>query len=249
MIKVLEYTKEPLRVLGNAASICYDSIELEDILNNTKVKTAKGIAKHCLKSGHDRVAEFGDVVLLIDAYSARVIREFYVHLIGISKLQQSTRYVKYDSVKFGYYVPNSINKNEEAKAIYDSCMETILDNYTKLLDLGIKQQDAANLLPLGQHTRITCKINIRALEHMFSIRECSRAYEEFRKLMRELRSILKELDEDWAYLCDNYFKVKCIKKGYCEERECCGLRPKKEEIDLLINKYIEEKKRGNHFGR
>ena len=76
MIKVLEYTKEPLRVLGNAASICYDSIELEDILSNAKVKTAKGIAKHCLKSGHDRVAEFGDVVLLIDAYSARVIREF-----------------------------------------------------------------------------------------------------------------------------------------------------------------------------
>ena len=249
MINVLEYTKEPLRVLGNAASICYDSIELEDILNNTKVKTAKGIAKHCLKSGHDRVAEFGDVVLILDKYSARCIRQLYTAMIGISKLQQSTRYVTYDDVKFGYFTPNPIDKNEEAKAIYDGCMEYILDSYTRLLDLGIKEEDAGNLLPLGQHTRITCKINIRALEHLFSIRDCNRTYSEFRKLMKELRGVLKELDEDWAYLCDNYFKVKCVKKGYCEERNCCGLRPKKEEIDLLINKYIEEKKRGNHLGR
>lgn len=249
MIKVLEYTKEPLRVLGNAASICYDSIELEDILSNAKVKTAKGIAKHCLKSGHDRVAEFGDVVLILDKYSARCIRQLYTAMIGISKLQQSTRYVTYDDVKFGYFTPNPIDKNEEAKAIYDGCMEYILDSYTRLLDLGIKEEDAGNLLPLGQHTRITCKINIRALEHLFSIRDCNRTYSEFRKLMKELRGVLKELDEDWAYLCDNYFKVKCVKKGYCEERNCCGLRPKKEEIDLLINKYIEEKKRGNHLGR
>ena len=249
MINVLEYTKEPLRVLGNAASICYDSIELEDILSNAKVKTAKGIAKHCLKSGHDRVAEFGDVVLILDKYSARCIRQLYTAMIGISKLQQSTRYVTYDDVKFGYFTPNPIDKNEEAKAIYDGCMEYILDSYTRLLDLGIKEEDAGNLLPLGQHTRITCKINIRALEHLFSIRDCNRTYSEFRKLMKELRGVLKELDEDWAYLCDNYFKVKCVKKGYCEERNCCGLRPKKEEIDLLINKYIEEKKRGNHLGR
>lgn len=122
-------------------------------------------------------------------------------------------------------------------------MSYILDSYNKLISLGIKQQDVANILPLGHHTTIVCKINIRALSHMFEVRECTRAYEEFRKLMKELRGVLKELDEDWAYLCDNYFKVKCVKKGYCEERNCCGLRPKKEEIDLLINNYIEEKKK------
>ena len=76
MIKVLNYTKEPLKEMGKAASICYDSIELEEIIRNAKTKKAKGIAKHCLKSGHDRVAEFADVTLLLDQYSARVIREF-----------------------------------------------------------------------------------------------------------------------------------------------------------------------------
>lgn len=249
MITVLEYTKEPLKVMGNAASICYDSIELQDILAGTKIKKAKGIAKHCLKSGHDRIAEFGDVTFILDLYSARCIRQLYTHVIGVSKVQQSTRYVEYNDVNFGYYTPNAINKNEEAKAIYDGCMANILDSYIRLIEMGIKEEDAGNLLPLGQYTRITCKINVRALEHMFSVRDCSRTYEELRKLMKELRGVLKELDEDWAYLCDNYFKVKCVKKGYCEEREYCGLRPKKEEIDLLINNYIEEKKRGSHLGR
>lgn len=75
MIKVLNYTKNPLLEMGKAASICYDSIELEDILNNTKSKKAAVIAKHCLSSGHTRVAEFADITLLIDGYSARVIRE------------------------------------------------------------------------------------------------------------------------------------------------------------------------------
>ena len=241
MIKVLNYTKEPLKEMGKAASICYDSIELEDIINNAKTKTAKGIARHCLKSGHDRVAEFADVVLLIDAYSARVIREWYASKIGNSNLQQSTRYVKYNDINFGYYTPDAIKRNEEAKVIYDGCMETILDNYTKLLDLGIKQQDAGNLLPLGQHTRITCKINVRALEHMFSIRECTRAYEEFRKLMKELRKALYELDEDWAYLCDNYFKVKCEKMLYCAERESCGRFPAKSELELALQYYKANK--------
>lgn len=243
MITVLEYTKEPLKVMGNAASICYDSIELQDILAGTKIKKAKGIAKHCLKSGHDRIAEFGDVTFILDLYSARCIRQLYTHVIGVSKVQQSTRYVEYDDVNFGYYTPNAINKNEKAKAIYDGCMANILDSYIKLIEMGIKEEDAGNLLPLGQHTRITCKINVRALEHMFSVRDCSRTYEEFRKLMKELRGVLSSLDEDWKYLCDEYFKVKCLKKGFCEERECCGLRPTKSEIDIVIQNYINEKRK------
>ena len=242
MIKVLEVTKEPLRVMGNAASICYDSIELEDIINNAKVKTAKGIAKHCLKSGHDRVAEFGDVTLILDKYSARCIRQLYTAMVGISKLQQSTRYVSYDDVKFGYFTPYPIMNNNEAKAIYDGCMEHILDSYTKLLDMGIKEEDAGNLLPLGQHTRITCKINIRALEHLFSIRECTRTYSEFRSLMKELRSVLEVIDDDWKYLCDNYFKVKCEKTLYCTESKCCGRYPTKETMEQALKEYKEKLK-------
>ena len=75
MIKILEITKEPLRAIGNAASICYDSIELEEIIRNAKTKKAKGIAKHCLKSGHDRVAEFGDVVNLFGSIVQTSIRQ------------------------------------------------------------------------------------------------------------------------------------------------------------------------------
>ena len=166
----------------------------------------------------------------------------YTHIIGVSRVQQSTRYVKYDDLKFGYYTPNSINRNKEAKVIYDDCMSYILDSYNKLISLGIAQQDVANVLPLGHHTTIVCKINVRALSHMFEVRECSRAYEEFRKLMKELRRTLVEVDEDWKYLCDNYFKVKCEKTLYCTESKCCGKYPTKETMEQARIEYKEKLK-------
>lgn len=158
-----------------------------------------------------------------------------------SRVQASTRYIKYDDVKFGYYTPNSINKNKEAKTIYDDCMSYILDSYNKLIDLGIRQEDVANILPLGHHTTIVCKINVRALSHMFEVRTCTRAYEEFRKLMRELRSVLEIVDEDWKYLCDNYFKTKCEKMLYCNEGQCCGRYPKKDELKIALQEYKNKK--------
>lgn len=227
MIKVLEYTKNPLQAIGFGASICYDSIDIEQIINKEKKGYAKNIAKHCISSGHTRVTEFADVTLLIDGYSARVIRELYTHISGISKVQASTRYIKYSGDKFNYYTPNSINKNADAKEIYDNAMKDIIVAYDKLINLGIKQQDVANILPLGHGTTIVYKINVRALMHLYSIRTCTRAYEEFRKLMKELSTVLCELDEEWKFLHDNYFKTKCEISGYCTEGECCGRYPKK----------------------
>ena len=135
MIKVLNYTKNPLTVIGEAASICYDSIDIKDIVEHNKPKTAKVIAKHCLNSGHTRVAEFADVTLLVDNYSARVIREVYTHVVGTSRVQASTRYIKYDDLKFGYYTPKSIKNNEDALDIYEEAMQNISTNYKKLLAL------------------------------------------------------------------------------------------------------------------
>lgn len=235
MIKVINYTENPLQAIGYAGAICYDSIDIETILNKEKSGYAKAIAKHCLSSGHTRTAEFADVTLLIDGYSARVIRELYTHIIGTSRTQASTRYIKYVDNKFGYYTPVSIKNNLNAQKIYDETMAEISKSYNKLLELGIKQQDVANILPLGHNSSMTLKINVRALMHLYSVRTCQRAYEEFRMFMRELSSVLCELDEEWKYLHDNYFKTKCKITGYCDEGDSCGAYPTKKELTELLN--------------
>ena len=207
MIKVIDYTKNPLSLMGECASFCWDS------------KPSAQIGIDCIDSGHGRVLEFADITLEISGYSARVIREIYTHIAGTSRLQASTRYIKYG--EFDYITPNSIAKNLEANAIYENIMFFIQNAYKKLEDLGIPKEDIANVLPLGMESKMVLKINARAVLHMAEVRECTRAYWEFRKFMKELEGAISVLDNEWLKII-SYAKPKCEVYGFCNEKNSCG---------------------------
>lgn len=218
MIKVLEYTKNPISFMGECSGRCWGS-DTSDSYENFR----RG--KDCIKSGHDRVMEYPDITIEISRYSARVIREIYTHIIGTTRLQESTRYVDYSD--FQYYIPDTIKNNQSALEIYEKTMSDIMFGYQQLIDLGIPKEDVANVVPLGSESKVVLKINVRALSHMFEVRECTRAYKEFRLFIDELKRILSSLDNEWKWLCDNEFKIKCEKLGYCEETYSCHKFPKK----------------------
>ena len=117
--------------------------------------------------------------------------------------------------------------------MYEDCIANIMETYSKLLDLGVKKEDVANLLPLGSHTKVVLKINLRALIKLFHLRLCTRAYIEFRQLMLELKEQLRPLSKEWELLCNEMFVPKCINMGYCDEKYSCGLKPKKEHIEIV----------------
>lgn len=231
MIQIRKCDLNPITSIGEVAGICWGA-DTKDKTKNYK----RGI--DCLKNNHGRVMEYTDIEVVIEGYSARVIRELYTHIIGTSRLQASTRYVDYSD--FDYYTPVAIQKNEIAKDLYDNCMNTIKDTYSKLLDLGIKKEDVGGLLPLNSTTKIVLKINLRALIHMFNMRTCNRAYIEFRTLMKELKIELSKLSEEWKFLCDYCFVPKCIADGYCTETYSCNLMPSIEEVLNLRGKTNEE---------
>lgn len=213
MIKIIEYTKEPLSLIGEIASTCWNSIPSKDI------------AIKCLTANHGRVLEYPDVTLEISGYSARIMREFYTHSIGISKLQASTRYIDYG--EFDFFIPSSITSNTETEKIYKNVMQEISKAYRDLQRLKIPKEDISNILPLGMTTIVVSKLNLRAILHMFEERTCARAYHEYRELMRELREVLCSLDEDWRYIITRYAKIKCEKVGFCIEEKSCGKFNKK----------------------
>jgi len=215
MIKVLDYTKNPLTLMGICASECWGS------------KPSPQIGIDCIESGHHRVLEYPEVTVLIDDYSARVIREIYTHIIGTNRLQASTRYIKYD--EFDFITPPSISKNDLAYNIYYDVMCTITDAYRKLEDMKIPKEDIANILPLGMESKMVLKINARAILHMAEVRLCERVYWEFRKFMKEFLNIVSKLDSEWEKII-SYAKVKCEVKGYCEEQHSCGMYPKRENL-------------------
>lgn len=227
-------TKNPISMIGEEAGICWGA-DTSDVNKNYK----RGL--DCLRSGHMRTAEYPQVYIVLDGYSARVIRELYTHIAGgPTRLQASTRYIEYG--KFDYIIPNSIEKEEETKRIYNNTMEVISAGYKHLEELGIPKEDIANILPLGMETKIVLRTNLRHLIDMSHQRLCNRAYWEFRQLMIDLMKALHEYSEEWAAIVDEFFKPKCEVCGFCEEKDTCHRKPTKERIKQLIElglKYEE----------
>lgn len=216
-----ETVKNPITMMGHRAGICWGA-DISDDKKNFK----RGL--DCITSNHGRVMEFPDVHMIMDGYSARVMREYTRHVGGLSPwLQASTRYINYED--FVAITPKSIKANSEATVIYNLALKNIRQALIKLDDLGIPREDSANLLPLGMETKNVEKRNLRNLVDMSRVRKCTRAYWEFREsLFADIENALREYSDEWKILVDHLFKPKCEIFGYCNETKSCGLKPRKE---------------------
>lgn len=215
-----ETTIQPISLIGKEAGICWGANT-----KNEERNYQRGL--DCLTSGHGRTWEYPQVYMVLDGYSARVIRELYTHIGGSpTRLQASTRYINYQK-GFPYVTPPAISQNQEAQAIYDKAMDAILESMQALEALGLPREDIGMLLPLGMETKVVLRTNLRNLIDMSHQRLCTRAYWEYRQLMRDIMEALSAYSPQWAYLVEHYFKVKCDVVGYCTEAKSCGRQKKK----------------------
>lgn len=213
-------TKTPISLIGMEAGICWGA-NIEDQAKNYR----RGL--NCLESEHGRTFEFPDVYMILDGYSARVIREWYTHVGGApTRLQASTRYIDYEH-GFAYVTPPSISGNVDALNVYTGLMADIEEALRKLDAMGVPREDSALGLPLGMETKIVCKHNLRNLIDMSHQRMCARAYHEYQELFSDLCAALKKYSDEWAYLVDSYFIPKCKYTGFCKEKHTCGMTPRR----------------------
>ena len=211
-----ETTKNPITLMGKRAGICYNA----DISDDKK-NFDRGL--DCLNSGHGRVSEYVNVELVIEGYSARVIREWYTHIGCLpTRLQESTRYIDYAGKGFDYIIPDTISKDNVANANYVYAMDAIKGVCRELKKQNIPEEDIANILPLGMVTKIVDKRNLRNYIDMSHQRMCSRAYWEYRDLFDDICSALRQYSDEWRYIVNNYFVPKCDYLGKCIEKKSCG---------------------------
>lgn len=211
-----ETTKNPITLIGKRAGVCWGA----DISDNEK-NYKRGM--ECIIAQHGRTLEYVNVEMIIDGYSARVIREFYTHIGGApTRLQASTRYINYND--FNYIVPKSIknSKDNEAWELYSSAIRVIKQTCANLENIGLPREDIAMLLPLGMTTKIVDKRNLRNLIDMSHQRMCTRAYWEYRELFNDICVSLSKVSNEWKWIIDNLFKPKCEVLGYCLEKKSCG---------------------------
>ena len=116
VIVLEETTKNPITLIGKRAGVCWGANVTDDSKNYRR-----GI--DCITSNHGRTLEYVNVEMVIDGYSARVIREWYTHLGGSpTRLQASTRYIDYEH-GFNYVVPESIRNDEKRYEIYTEAIQ------------------------------------------------------------------------------------------------------------------------------
>lgn len=213
-------TKKPITMIGEMAGVCWGADTGDPEKNYRR-------GWDCIESGHGRTFEFPDVYMVLEGYSARVMREWYTHIGGApTRLQESTRYIDYGA--FEYVTPASIDLTAERKAVYDAAMRQIRGAVATLETLGVPREDAALLLPLGMISRVTCKHNMRNLIDMSHVRECVRAYWEFREVFGDLKNALAAYSEEWERVVNTQFMPKCEMLGYCPEKHGCGRMAGKE---------------------
>lgn len=220
-----ETTKNPITLMGQRAGVCWGA-NVSDNEKNYK----RGL--DCIKSGHGRVMEYVNVEMIIDGYSAKVLREYYTHIGGSpTRLQASTRYIDYSKGDgFSYIIPDSVKTHPYTLLQWISFMGVINDNIQKFInDYNVPIEDATMLLPLAYSSKMVDKRNLRNLVNMSRQRMCNRAYWEYRKLFRNICNALREYSDEWKWIVDNLFHAKCDEVGYCTETKSCGRKSKKGE--------------------
>lgn len=218
-----ETETDPITLMGRMAGLCWNS-------NTTDHEKNYNRGLECIKSNHGRVMEFPQIYLLIDHYSARVIRELYTHIGGSpTRLQESTRYCGGD---FQIVVPPSVEKNPTARAFWDDAVKRTKSAIQYIVkEQNIPIEDAAMLMPLGMETKIVWRTNLRNLVDMSHQRLCSRAYWEFRNLMKDMLDSLAFYSDEWNVLINdlNLFVPKCELSGFCNEKRGCGRKSRRED--------------------
>ena len=215
-------TKDPLQLIGTTSAVCYNA----DISN--KEKNIKR-ALDCIHSGHGRVLEWPNVEVIVEGFSAKMMREVMRHIVGTSVLQASTRYIDYEK-GFDVITPPSIEGNNEAMEVWCKAISDIKMAMGALKALGVPKEDYTNLLPLAYQSKMIWKVNLRTLVNFMNLRTCFRAYWEIREFSNMLKKALMEYSPEWEIICKELFVPKCDAVGYCTEAKCCGRHKTKSEV-------------------
>jgi len=170
--------KQILEFIEKAGRVCYKS---EDMITPN---SSKEFIQKILQSGHESVIEHEKITVKIIC-DRGVSHEIVRHRIA-SYSQESTRYCNYSKDKFGNELtlirPFFWNKAPEKYAIWQDTMQTIENNYNKLISMGAQPEEARSILPNSLKTEIVVTMNLREWRHFFKLRTSERAHPQMREI-------------------------------------------------------------------
>ena len=188
-VVLVRHTLSPEEIVALGARLCYSRARVDDLLDRVSTKDQTDFVDRIMSMGHDSVLEHASFTFGIEGVSRVLLAQITRHRLASFSVQ-SQRYVSYES-GFGYIVPPKIEAmGPEAVAEFEQQMDTMHRWYTQWQErLGTGEdgnEDARFVLPGACETRMMVTMNVRELRHFFSLRCCTRAQWEIRKLANEM---------------------------------------------------------------
>lgn len=214
-VKLINYTKEPERVIAAAARLCYSERSGEDLFENLSDEEVKKLVKNILNLGHYSVLEHVSFTFSISGISRVTTHQLVRHRVGCSYSQRSQRYIEEDN--FSFIIPPSIKERPELLAKYTQAMENLNRLYEEFAEI-VPKEDARYLLPQAIESNIIVTYSLRALLHFIELRTCKRAQWEIQilawRMLKEAKKVAPLLFEDAG--------PGCLRGGCPEGKMSCG---------------------------
>ena len=215
-VKLIQYTKDPERVVAMAARLCYSPIGAEELSETMSDVQVEKLVNKIVSLGHASTLEHVSFTFAIEGVSRVLTHQLVRHRIA-SYSQQSQRYVSEHD--FEYIVPPTVSSTPGAQAKFDALMEQIRVVYDELVELGVHKEDARYVLANAAETKIVATFNARSLQNFFALRCCNRAHWEIRELADKMVEQVKHA----APLLFKNAGASCVATGHCPEGSMtCG---------------------------
>ena len=211
---LIAHTPEAEKVVAMAAKICYaKDVSIKKLQKKINDNDVSAFITKLLESGHESPFEHISFTFGIEGISRACSHQLVRHRMA-SFSQRSQRYCFEDG--FNYIEPEDINENENENEdkFFRDFMRHSKEEYSKLIDKGVKPEDARMVLPNACETKIIVTMNARELLHFFKLRCCKRAQKEIREVAFMMKNICRKV----APNVFQYAGPNCL-KGYCTEGE------------------------------
>ena len=239
-VVLIRHTLSPEETVALGAKLCYSKSDIQGLNQKISEKDQTSFINRLMAMGHESVLEHASFTFGVEGVSRVLLAQLTRHRLASFSVQ-SQRYVSYEN-GFGFIIPPSIQAlGEDAVEEYTRQMNTMESWYVgwqKRLGAGEHaNEDARFVLPNACETRLLMTMNVRELRHFFSLRMCTRAQWEIRRMAEKM--YLECVQVAPALFADA--GPGCL-RGKCPEGEkSCGLGARKrQEREALLKKIREE---------
>lgn len=215
-VHLLNATENPEKLVCSAARNDYTTngvatVPFEGLMNSVEGSDLESkqeeLLKHLIKQGHWGVFEHPQATIELNGVTRVAMAQITRHR-HFSFDIMSLRYVQIDGddVEGTFSVPKCVKEGEaisrtdgvseidpKAEELFIEAYEDSIESYRNLIDLGVPQEEARKVLPMGTKVNIVMSGNARAWLHLLNIRGKANVQREARDLSDQ---IFKELS-DW----------------------------------------------------